>query len=80
MAYENIVYEVKEGIATITFNRPKALNSFREKDTALLRESLARLALDEGVGAVVLTGTGRYYSSGADFKDSFAQVGLQWPT
>ena len=35
MAYENIIYQVEEGIATITFNRPKALNAL---NPALLEE------------------------------------------
>ena len=49
MAYENIIYQVDDGIATITFNRPKALNAL---NSALLKEfsqALDALAADAGV-------------------------------
>jgi len=67
MAYENIIYQVEEGIATITFNRPKALNAL---NSALLDEfskALDEIAADENIRALVLTGSGdKSFVAGAD--------------
>jgi enoyl-CoA hydratase len=67
MAYENIIYQVEEGIATITFNRPKALNAL---NPALLEEfskALDEIAADEDIRVLVLTGSGdKSFVAGAD--------------
>jgi enoyl-CoA hydratase len=67
MAYENIIYQVEEGIATITFNRPKALNAL---NSALLEEfssALDEIAADENIRVLVLTGSGdKSFVAGAD--------------
>ena len=54
-------------IAVITFNRPKKLNAWNEPLLDALRSALRSAASDSSVSAAVLTGTGRYYSSGYDF-------------
>ena len=46
MAYENIIYEVDEGIATITFNRPKALNALNGALLAELSDALDQVAAE----------------------------------
>jgi enoyl-CoA hydratase len=70
MAYENIVYQVEEGIATITFNRPKALNAL---NAALLDEfsrALDEIAADENIRVLVLTGAGdKSFVAGADINE-----------
>ena len=58
MAYENIIYEVDEGIATITFNRPKALNALNGALLAELSDALDQVAADEDIRVLVLTGAG----------------------
>jgi 2-(1,2-epoxy-1,2-dihydrophenyl)acetyl-CoA isomerase len=55
--------------ATIRLNRPEALNAWNAQLGADLLEALRRAADDEAVRAIVLTGAGRAFSSGADLKD-----------
>ena len=58
MAYENIVFEVTEGIATITFNRPKALNALNGQLLDELSKALDEIEADEAIRVLVLTGAG----------------------
>jgi 2-(1,2-epoxy-1,2-dihydrophenyl)acetyl-CoA isomerase len=62
---ESILYEAREGVATITLNRPAVLNAFTPEMLAALREALER-AVGEGQRAVLLTGAGRGFSAGMD--------------
>lgn len=66
MAYENILYEVSDQIATITLNRPDYLNAISQAMEAELHQALDQADRDEGVRVIVLTGTGRAFSSGYD--------------
>jgi enoyl-CoA hydratase len=86
MAYENIIYEVKDGIATITFNRPKALNALNGALLGELSQALDEIAADEDIRVLVLTGAGdKSFVAGADITElatfnslsakSFAQKG-----
>jgi len=66
--FEEIVYTKKEGVATITLNRPQVLNAF---SPTMLTEWVAALEdakYDDAVRVVVVTGAGRGYCSGADVK------------
>jgi len=69
MEFKNTLYEKSEGIATITINRPEALNALNEET---INEILARLEdakNDEGIRVIVVTGAGdRAFSAGADLK------------
>jgi len=70
MAYENIVYEVKEGIATITFNRPKALNALNGALLAELSQALDEIAANEDIRVLILTGAGdKSFVAGADISE-----------
>jgi len=70
MAYENIVYEVNEGIATITFNRPKALNALNGALLAELSQALDEIAADEAIRVLILTGAGeKSFVAGADISE-----------
>jgi enoyl-CoA hydratase/carnithine racemase len=78
MAYEEIIYEVSEQIATITLNRPDKLNSFTNR---MLKEIIAAFDesdADDNVRAVIITGSGRAFCAGADLSgggETFAQGG-----
>jgi naphthoate synthase len=66
-AYVDIRYEVGDGIAKITIDRPERRNAFRPQTLAELRDAFARARDDLEVGAVILTGTGPdAFCSGGD--------------
>ncbi len=70
MSYENIRIEQDEGIATVTFNRPKALNALNRALLVELSLALDRLAEDEAVRVLVLTGAGeKAFVAGADIGE-----------
>ncbi len=70
MSYENIVFEVKEEIATITFNRPKALNAINSALLAELKQALDSIEENEEIRVVVLTGAGdKAFVAGADISE-----------
>lgn len=74
MAYDTVIYEVKDAVATITLNRPRAYNAL---DLTLARELLAAtLEADEdsAVRCIVLTGAGAAFCAGGDVKE-FAAAG-----
>ena len=52
-----VLYAVENGIATITMNRPKSLNSMNDALIDGLHEALAKAETDEAVRCIVLTGT-----------------------
>ena len=66
MAFHNILYRVEQGIAVISFNRPKALNAMTLELMEELGQAFDAAAADEAVRALVLTGEGRGFSTGAD--------------
>src|SRR5438552_19213470 len=67
MGYENILYEKKDGIAYITFNRPKVLNALNRKTVEELRHALLDACDDSAVRVLILTGAGeKAFVAGAD--------------
>jgi enoyl-CoA hydratase len=70
MNYENIIYEEKDRVGLITFNRPKALNALNQALLDELDEVLGRIAEQENIRAVVLTGAGnKAFVAGADITE-----------
>src|SRR6202041_74276 len=70
MAYENLLYEVKDHIARITFNRPNVLNALNRKTIEELGECLNAARLDDSVRVVILTGSGeKAFIAGADINE-----------
>ncbi len=65
----DLIESVEEGVATLTLNRPDRLNALSPAMLEGLHESLTRLAGDESVGAIVITGAGRAFCAGGDVKD-----------
>src|ERR1700687_3649757 len=66
MAYQDILYDVKDRTATITLNRPDRLNAYTDRMAASIRLAMANAARDSSVRVVVLTGAGRGFCAGAD--------------
>jgi enoyl-CoA hydratase/carnithine racemase len=66
MAYEAILYEKSGPVATITLNRPQALNAINPQMTAELHTALDVADADPDVRAIILTGAGRAFSAGYD--------------
>ena len=69
MTDQPVTYAVSDGVATITLNRPDAMNSLNIATKESLRDSIVRAAEDESVRCVVLTGTGRAFCVGQDLKE-----------
>jgi 2-(1,2-epoxy-1,2-dihydrophenyl)acetyl-CoA isomerase len=68
VAYESLLLEIKNRVATLTLNRPESLNATNDTMYAELAQALRELARDPEVGCVVLTGAGRAFCAGADVK------------
>jgi len=71
--YETIRVEVADGVATITLNRPESLNALNAAMRVELLAALKAAGRDETVRAVVLTGEGRGFCSGADLRGGSAE-------
>lgn len=63
---ELVEYEVSEGIATLTLNRPHKLNAFNDDLVLALAAAFKRFDMDENANVAILCGKGRAFSSGAD--------------
>jgi enoyl-CoA hydratase len=69
MSFQFIIFEKSEGIATITLNRPDALNAWSQQLAHEFLDALKDIAEDETVKAVIITGAGdKAFSAGADIK------------
>jgi enoyl-CoA hydratase len=64
-----VLVERAEGIATVTLNRPQALNALSRELRAALADAFAELARDTSVRALILTGAGRAFCAGLDLKE-----------
>jgi 2-(1,2-epoxy-1,2-dihydrophenyl)acetyl-CoA isomerase len=71
MTYTTIQWEQSDGIGRITLNRPETLNAWTSEFGAELRQAVNEDAADPSVRAVLITGAGRGFSSGADLKAGF---------
>lgn len=72
-----LLEKIEDGIATLTMNRPEARNAFTREMMDGLSEKLARLAKDNSVRAVVLTGAGGAFCAGGDVKGFAANAGAK---
>ena len=69
MAYENILVERSGRVGLVTLNRPKALNALSKGLVGDLNHALAGFEADEGIGAVVITGSEKAFCAGADIRE-----------
>src|ERR1700746_1063872 len=75
MTYENILYEKKDGIAYITFNRPKVLNALNRRTVEELHDALLDARDDASVRVLILTGAGeKSFVAGADIGELAVQT------
>jgi 2-(1,2-epoxy-1,2-dihydrophenyl)acetyl-CoA isomerase len=70
MQLETVNLRLADGVATVELNRPKALNAWNKQLGLDLLAVLRRVAENDAVRAVLVTGAGRAFSSGADLKDA----------
>ena len=68
MDYQEIIYDIDEGILTITLNRPDKLNAFTGQMMTEMINALDRADADDNVKAIVVTGAGRGFCAGADLS------------
>src|SRR5690348_4138458 len=66
--FEQILYAVEDGVATITLNRPEKLNAFTNTMRLELIAAFDRVDEDDDVRAVIVTGAGRAFCAGADLS------------
>lgn len=66
--FDDVLYEVTDGVAVIRLNRPEALNAFTAAMGAGLKKAMGAAVADEAVRVIVLTGSGRGFCAGADMK------------
>jgi len=68
MAYETIIFEKKDKIGYIVFNRPDAFNAANEQMFSELELVMDEIEADNQLGALILTGAGKAFQAGADIK------------
>jgi enoyl-CoA hydratase len=77
MVYENLVYEKRDGIAFITFNRPKVLNALNRRTIEELQHALLEARDDAAVRVLILTGSGdKAFVAGADINELAQQTAV----
>jgi 2-(1,2-epoxy-1,2-dihydrophenyl)acetyl-CoA isomerase len=77
MSYQTLLFDVSDGIARLTLNRPDRLNSFNVEMHGEVRDVLRRLAEDRAARVLVLTGAGRGFCAGQDLGDRAVAPGGQ---
>jgi enoyl-CoA hydratase/carnithine racemase len=76
MEQKNVLFEVKDRVATITLNRPERLNAINKELRDELREAWMRVKSDTDIWCAIVTGAGRGFSTGADVE-KLASGGLE---
>jgi 2-(1,2-epoxy-1,2-dihydrophenyl)acetyl-CoA isomerase len=68
MSYETILFDVKDGVASLTLNRPDVFNAFNEQLSADVNDALKKTAKDKSIRVLVISGAGKAFCSGQDLK------------
>lgn len=77
MSYQDILYDVEDGIATITMNRPDKLNAFTSVMLEEIIDAIDKTDADDDVRAVIFTGAGRGFCAGADLSRGAATFDMK---
>ena len=73
MGFEEILFEKRDGVATVTLNRPDRLNAFTTSMYQRLAEILDEIKKDDGLAVMVITGAGKGFCAGSDVSDRLAR-------
>lgn len=77
MSYQTILFEVSDGVARLTLNRPDRLNSFNVQMHGEVRDALSKLKSNSDARVLVFTGAGRGFCAGQDLGDRAVAPGGQ---
>lgn len=70
MIYQTLLFDVKDGVAVVTINRPDKLNALNDQVMAELADAAERIVTDPGIKGAILTGAGpKAFVAGADISD-----------
>ncbi|HEX4633280.1 MAG TPA: enoyl-CoA hydratase-related protein [Gemmatimonadales bacterium] len=70
MTYQTLLFDVKDGVAVVTINRPDKLNALNDQVMAELADAAERIATDAAIKGAILTGAGpKAFVAGADISD-----------
>jgi 2-(1,2-epoxy-1,2-dihydrophenyl)acetyl-CoA isomerase len=75
MTYQNILFELRDGVARLTLNRPDRLNSFSVEMHREVHDALSAVAKDASARVLMLTGAGRGFCAGQDLGDRAVSPG-----
>ncbi|MDR3557286.1 MAG: enoyl-CoA hydratase-related protein [Syntrophobacteraceae bacterium] len=81
MSYENILFQIQDGVGVLTFNRPKVMNALNPATLEEIADVLARAAREEDIRVLVLTGAGeKAFVAGADINEflNFSTLGARF--
>ncbi|MCF8474106.1 MAG: 2-(1,2-epoxy-1,2-dihydrophenyl)acetyl-CoA isomerase PaaG [Emcibacter sp.] len=77
MSYKNIEFNITEGLAILTFNRPKSLNSFNGEMHEEVRDAITKVENDKNIRCLLITGNGRGFCTGQDLNDRATKPGTE---
>jgi enoyl-CoA hydratase/carnithine racemase len=71
MQNEQILFDVQDGVALLTLNRPERMNAWTYRMNAELMDAIAFCNATDSIGAIIITGAGKGFCAGADIRDNF---------
>ncbi|MCD5414901.1 MAG: enoyl-CoA hydratase-related protein [Clostridiales bacterium] len=75
--YENLLFKKEEGIATITMDRPKALNALNKETLTEISELLDEIKKDKDIKVLIITGNGKAFVAGADITEMLPMTAIE---
>ena len=74
MDYDTIIFEKDDNVCTVTLNRPKRLNAMSGEMFEEIKDAFNKIKNDDEIRAIIITGAGKAFSSGGDFKIDYSQA------